>query len=158
MASEEKYRPNVCVIVSDGCGNVLLCKRVDERDGGTWQTVQGGIDDGEAVLDAALRETWEELGIVAEDILVRDVMEERYAYRWDDDHIVAWGSGFVGQEQVFVLIEVSRDVAMNLNAQHREFLQVCWGSPEELLAKSWERKKPGLRAALIRFGFLVAES
>lgn len=158
MPVEEKYRPNVCVIITDGCGKVLLCKRVDEKYAGTWQTVQGGIDDGEGVIDAALRETWEELGVSTSEIKVHDVMQERHAYRWDDDHIQKYNTGFVGQEQTFVLIEIRRDAPMDLDAHHREFSEVFWGSPEDLLNKSWDRKKPGIQAALIHFGLLSARS
>ena len=158
MSVEEKYRPNVCVIVTDGRGRVLLCKRVDEQYGDTWQTVQGGIDDGEGVIDAALRETWEELGVPTSAITVHDVMEERHAYRWDDEHLAKWKTDFVGQEQVFVLVEIAHDTPMDLDVHHREFSDVYWGSPEELLAKSWERKRPGIQAALTRFGLLVDRS
>ena len=158
MSSEEKYRPNVCVIITDGRGKVLLCKRVDEKYAGTWQTVQGGIDDGEGVIDAALRETWEELGVPVSEIKVHDVMEERHAYRWDDEHIKQYNTGFVGQEQTFVFVEIAHDAPIDLDAHHREFSEVYWGSPEELLAKSWERKKPGVKAALLRFGLLVDRS
>lgn len=47
---------------------VLLIKRI-EQDGGFWQTVTGGLDDGEKLDDAVRREVSEETGI--KDILCR---------------------------------------------------------------------------------------
>lgn len=164
MSEEEKYRSAVCVVVTDGDGNVLLCRRIDENHGSALQTVQGGIDPGESVLDAAVRETQEELGVLEKDIRLLDVMEKKFAYRWADDYIAqsreTYGkkTAYVGQEQTFVLISVPHDVPMILDAHHQEFSEVFWGSPEELLEKSWEPKRPGLRAAFIQFGLLSEQS
>lgn len=158
MRRIERYRPNVSVVITDGAGNVLLCKRVDEKYSGTWQCVQGGIDAGESAVQAAIRETQEELGIRADEITVLDVMEERFSYRWDDSHIEQWNSDFVGQEQTFVFAKVSQDAHINLDAHHREFAEVYWGSPEDLVAKCWEKKRPGISAALHRFGLLIVRS
>lgn len=158
MRHIERYRPNVSVIITDGAGQVLLCKRVDEKYSGTWQCVQGGIDAGESAVQAAIRETQEELGVRADEIVILDAMEEKFSYRWDDSHIKQWNTDFVGQEQTFVYAQIPRDVQMNLDAYHREFTEVYWGSPEELVAKCWERKRPGISAALHRFGLLIARS
>jgi len=158
MRHIERYRPNVSVIITDGSGNVLLCKRVDEKYSGTWQCVQGGIDAGESAVQAAIRETQEELGVRADEVTILDVMEEKFSYRWDDSHIKQWNTDFVGQEQTFVYAQVPRDAHINLDAHHREFTEAYWGSPEELVTKCWERKRPGISAALHRLGLLIARS
>lgn len=157
MNSPERFRQNVAVIMTDGHGRVLLCEPIDEKCQGTVQTVQGGIDEGETVAEAALRETQEELGIDPSLVTIHGVMEKTFPYRWDDDHIAQRASGFVGQEQHFAHAEIEPGTPMNLDAHHREFSTVRWGTPQELIEGCWERKQPGIIAALEHFGLLVVQ-
>ncbi len=46
----------------------LQIRRVKEPAAGTWQTVMGGIDEGEKAIDAAMRELREEIGAEADDV------------------------------------------------------------------------------------------
>lgn len=46
----------------------LQIRRVKEPAAGTWQTVMGGIDEGEEAIDAALRELHEEIGVGPGDV------------------------------------------------------------------------------------------
>ncbi len=46
----------------------LQIRRVKEPAPGTWQTVMGGIDEGEKAIDAALRELQEEIGAGPNDL------------------------------------------------------------------------------------------
>lgn len=55
--------PSVAVMVRDGEGRLLL---VRSRDDGRWQTVGGGMDPDEQPADAAVREAWEETGLLVE--------------------------------------------------------------------------------------------
>jgi 8-oxo-dGTP pyrophosphatase MutT (NUDIX family) len=55
--------PSVAVMVRDGAGRLLL---VRNRDDGRWQTVGGGMDPGEQPADAAVREAFEETGLLVE--------------------------------------------------------------------------------------------
>jgi 8-oxo-dGTP pyrophosphatase MutT (NUDIX family) len=55
--------PSVAVMVGDGRGRLLL---VRNRDDGRWQTVGGGMDPGEEPADAAVREAFEETGLLVE--------------------------------------------------------------------------------------------
>jgi putative (di)nucleoside polyphosphate hydrolase len=55
------YRPCVGVMLFNREGLVFVGKRIDQTVEG-WQMPQGGIDDGEAPLEAALREMKEEIG------------------------------------------------------------------------------------------------
>lgn len=46
----------------------LQIRRVKQPAAGTWQTVMGGIDEGEKAIDAALRELREEIGVGPNDL------------------------------------------------------------------------------------------
>ena len=69
MAVEKPYRPNVGIALFNADGLVLIGRRF--RDDGPeiilpgleWQMPQGGIDEGEDLRKAAMRELWEETGV-----------------------------------------------------------------------------------------------
>lgn len=157
MLTEEHYRQNAAVLLTDGFGRVLCCVRSDATYGESLQLVQGGIDPGESLIEAALRETSEELGIDPAEVTILGVMEQKFRYRWDDQHVYSMkfpGSSYVGQEQQFVFAQIAPGTPMNLDAHHREFSRVFWGSPQILIEGCWERKRPGIIAALEHFGLL----
>ena len=56
------YRPCVGVMLVNARGQAFVGKRIDNREGDWWQMPQGGIDDGEDVDAAMLRELGEEVG------------------------------------------------------------------------------------------------
>ena len=58
-----EYRPCVGVMLVNREGKAFVGKRIDNREGDWWQMPQGGIDDGEDVEAALLREVWEEVGV-----------------------------------------------------------------------------------------------
>lgn len=55
--------PAVAVMIRDDMGRLLL---VRNRDDGLWQTVGGGMDPNEQPADAAVREAFEETGLLVE--------------------------------------------------------------------------------------------
>jgi len=63
IGSELVLLPSVAVMVRDATGRLLL---VRDRATGLWQTVGGGMDPGEQPADAAVREAFEETGLLVE--------------------------------------------------------------------------------------------
>jgi 8-oxo-dGTP pyrophosphatase MutT (NUDIX family) len=157
MQSTEQYRPNAALLLTDGHGRVLCCERSDDTYGNVLQIVQGGIEPGEGVIEAALREASEELGIDPSIITVLGVMEKEFRYQWTMQHVYSQkypNSPYIGQEQHYVFGQIEPGTVMTLDAHHREFHRVFWGSPQILIEGCWEAKRPGIIAALQHFGLL----
>ncbi|MGD0142983.1 MAG: NUDIX domain-containing protein [Rhizomicrobium sp.] len=61
MGPQRLLLPSVSTLVYDGEGRLLL---VRQRDGNAWSTPGGAIEFDETPADAAVRETWEETGLL----------------------------------------------------------------------------------------------
>ena len=75
MTTDKPYRPNVGIALFNAEGRVLIAHRFKDDGpeivlpGLDWQMPQGGIDAEEDPRKAALRELWEETGIVGAEYL-----------------------------------------------------------------------------------------
>ncbi len=127
-----KYRPNVAALVVRSDGKLLVCERIEVS--GAWQFPQGGVDEGEAVEEALVREVEEEVGWEAEDYTIEKV-KGGYRYDYPEEVRVKKASRkaqYVGQEQTYFLCRL-RDGAseVDLTGEPREFEQAKWIDPGE---------------------------
>ena len=66
-----EHRPNVGVVLFNPQGLVWLGRRVNTPGPWNWQFPQGGVDRGEDLHEAALRELDEETGVTSVSLLDR---------------------------------------------------------------------------------------
>jgi putative (di)nucleoside polyphosphate hydrolase len=146
------YRPGVGVVLINREGRVFAGRRHD-RFPDAWQMPQGGIDPGEAPLEAALRELEEETGVAPR--LVEILAEDRLWRRYDLPESLmdsAWGGRFRGQEQKwFAARFLGSDADIDIETAHQEFVAWRWARVDELLVTIVEFKRPLYRAVFAEF-------
>ena len=127
------YRPCVGVMVLNREGLVFVGRRIFADLDEAWQMPQGGIDAGEDVREAALRELEEETGI--RNVRVLAEAEEWFTYDLPAEAIgVALKGKFRGQRQKWFAVRfLGEDGDIDLNA-HRppEFDAFRWVSIDDL--------------------------
>jgi bis(5'-nucleosidyl)-tetraphosphatase len=64
----------------DGCRFLLLLSRLTKRP--LWEFPKGGVDEGESLLEAALRELEEETGLRQDEVRLVDGFERGESYRF----------------------------------------------------------------------------
>jgi putative (di)nucleoside polyphosphate hydrolase len=146
------YRPNVGLMILNPAGRVFAGQRVD-NPGDAWQMPQGGIDDGETPLQAALRELVEETGIP--DTAVELVAEAPDWLTYDlPPELVPtlWKGRFRGQKQLWFLMRFTGDDSLiGIATAHPEFRAWAWLPPDELVARIVPFKRELYRAVLEGF-------
>lgn len=95
------YRLNAGVVVFNRSGQVFMGQRIDLGDSPTgWQFPQGGIDDGEEPIDAALRELYEETSVRSISLLT--AMPDWVSYDLPDEMLgEALKGKYRGQKQMW---------------------------------------------------------
>ena len=99
MSYKKIYRPCVGIALFNQDGKVFVGERIDTP--GAWQMPQGGIDEGEDIETAALRELQEETGTNKAEI----IRVAKEGIRYDlPEHLQnkLWNGIFAGQEQIWV--------------------------------------------------------
>lgn len=129
------YRPCVGVMLVNAHGRVFVGKRIDSKEGDAWQMPQGGIDDGEELHAAAMRELHEETGVTSDLVTVIAQTREELLYDLPPEMIGRiWGGRYRGQRQSWLLLRFTgEDHQVDLNAHDpAEFLDWKWVEPEQL--------------------------
>jgi putative (di)nucleoside polyphosphate hydrolase len=136
-------------------GGVFVGQRVDREKGqDAWQMPQGGIDKGETVIEAALRELGEETGITPNLVTIEGETDDWLPYDLPHDIVgKIWKGRYRGQEQKWVLVRFhGTDDQINIVQPHQEFSTWKWISPKELLANIVPFKRDVYAAVLEAFG------
>ena len=158
MTGPTAYRPCVGVMLVNAAGMVFVGRRIDTKEGDWWQMPQGGVDPGEELEAAALRELAEETGARAEHVTILRRMEEPIRYDLPEDLVgKLWGGKYRGQEQTWFLARFSgTDADIDLDAHEPpEFCDFKWVEPERLPELIVPFKKRVYRAVVEAFGALA---
>jgi len=158
VSEELGYRPCVGVMLVNADGKVFVGRRIDNKEGDWWQMPQGGVDEGEYLRDAALRELAEETGARAEHVTILKAMDEPVRYDLPEDLIgKLWGGKYRGQEQVWYLARFTgSDADIDLEAHDPpEFCDWKWVDAEQLPELIVPFKKRVYRAVVEAFRELV---
>lgn len=132
-SKKNKYRHNVGLALFNKEGKVFMGKRIDtQTPESAWQMPQGGIDKGENIIQAALRELKEEVGTDKVEIL--HVAKEPVRYDLPEEIAKKlWDGQYAGQEQTWVALRfIGEDIDIDLSTfDHPEFSEWQWMSLKE---------------------------
>jgi len=133
MIDKEKlpYRKCAGMMLVNKDGFVFVAKRIDTK-AEAWQMPQGGVDDGEDVARAAMRELEEEIGTTKARILKESESWLPYDL---PDHLIGkmWKGKYRGQTQKWFLMEfLGKDSDINIETGQPEFSEWKWVEPHLL--------------------------
>lgn len=152
------YRPNVGVMVINKAGKILVCQRTDiAQENQPWQMVQGGIDEGEAVIDAGLRELAEETNIKANEVKQIELWDEFQYYDYPLNLITPYNET-IGQKQKWLIVKYLKDdnTVDISKAIEKEFNDYKWVTITEAIELIWKPKKAIYRRLAQRYKELLA--
>ena len=139
-----EYRPNVCLIILNSDGKILLGLRAGPIS--VWQLPQGGIEKGDSLTEAALREAEEELGTPNFEVVATLDSKHKYDFSKPKNY---GDSIFCGQSQSYVVLNfVGIDSEIKVTSvEHPEFSEVKWVSISEALQIADNIRIPAYRTA-----------
>jgi putative (di)nucleoside polyphosphate hydrolase len=146
VAHQLSWRPCAGIALFNDAGKVFCGKRRPDKlppDAPLWQLPQGGIDPGEAPLDAAFRELAEETGIRSAKLIYE--LPDWLRYDLPEDLIgKALKGRFRGQKQKwFAMRFTGADDEIDLNAHSQiEFDAWAWRDWDACVADVIAFKKP----------------
>ncbi len=121
MIDEAGYRANVGIIVSNHKKQVFWGHRIGHDLKTGWQFPQGGIHEGEEVVDAMYRELHEEVGLERSDVQILGHLPDWLTYEFGTVKQTASGDKYIGQKQRWFLLRLlSVDAKICLNHGHQQ--------------------------------------
>lgn len=140
-----QHRATARVILHNANREVFLLKTHFDPEVGLpprWITPGGGIDEGESILEAAIRELREETGIeITPEALGELIWQTKGRWDWAD------GENHNTFEDHFYKLQVTEfdiDISGWTKDEHRDVLEFRWWSAAELLATEEFIGPPGL--------------
>ena len=131
------YRRSAGVMLLNRAGAAFVGRRKKSREGGLvvgheWQMPQGGIDDGEAPFEAALRELYEETNVASASLIAE--APQWLSYELPANASSRWRGRYRGQTQKWFLLRFEGedseiDIERPAGGAH----------PPEFSAWRWER-------------------
>lgn len=151
------YRPCVGVMLVNREGLVFVGQRIDSKEGDAWQMPQGGVDPGEDVETAALRELGEEAGVLPHHIQFLARSKDEHFYDLPDPLIgKLWGGRYRGQRQTWFLARfLGTDDDINIATAEPEFCEWKWTAADMLVDLIVPFKKALYRHIVAEFGPLI---
>lgn len=137
------YRQNVVSVILNATNEIFVgkfnpnhpAKDVFPLSGnknfiGRWQFPQGGVEAGEELIEAAIRECFEETGM--EELIFLKISDQTFCYQWPSDHRLITGPRFRfrGQKQHLVYFKIKDGNKIHLD--QNEFVDFKWVKPEDL--------------------------
>ena len=126
----EKYknlplRSGVGIVVLNKENKVFVAKRIDNKKN-FWQMPQGGVDKGENLYEAAIRELDEETSIKSVSLIKK--IDGLLTYYLPDELLgIIWKGKFKGQEQQWYIMRFNGDEKeINIKTTYPEFLDWKW--------------------------------
>ena len=128
---ERPYRLGVGLMLVNAKNQVFVAQRLDTSDP-AWQMPQGGVDEGESVIDAAFRELEEEIGTNKAEFIA--CLEEWISYDLPSSLIdKVWQGAYRGQKQKWIALRFVGDVSdICVHTEHPEFSHWRWVEACEL--------------------------
>ena len=118
-------RNGVGIVVLNKENKVFVAKRIDNPKN-FWQMPQGGVDEGEKLFNAALRELEEETGMKNVE-LIKEI-DGTMTYELPKHLLgIIWKGKYKGQKQKWFLMRyLGRDEEINIKTDKPEFLEWKW--------------------------------
>jgi putative (di)nucleoside polyphosphate hydrolase len=127
-----EHRPNVGIVLFHPDGRVWYGRRAGVPGEHRWQFPQGGVDDGEDLYAAALRELEEETGVTSVELLGRTDGWIAYDFPPEYQHEKA-ARGWKGQKQAWFALRFTGEEA-EIRLDHHEEVEFeawRWGRLDE---------------------------
>ena len=118
-------RNGVGIVVLNKENKIFVAKRIDNPKN-FWQMPQGGVNKGEKLLSAALRELEEETGIKEVELI--EEIDGTMTYELPPHLLgIIWKGKYKGQKQKWFLMRyLGNDRDINIKTEKPEFLEWKW--------------------------------
>ena len=123
--SKLPLRKGVGIVLLNNENKVFVAKRIDNPKN-FWQMPQGGVDEGEDLLNAAYRELKEETSIF--NVKLIKEIEDWTQYDLPSKLIgIIWKGRYKGQKQKWFIFKfLGNDTEINIKTKNPEFLDWKW--------------------------------